>query len=178
MQLISTILAALLVGLFSIHMSRGIREVQNDMWQNETLTQVTGVGQDILEHIVRRPFDENTDESKKNPLVYPVITSAVMLTADASFGGCTGLDLVTPTCDDIDDFDGLTVTRTIDNIPFQVLIAVQYVNPDDPSEASASKTVAKEVSLTITTPFIKVGGNNLEMKLSRVATYNRHMTAP
>jgi hypothetical protein len=178
MQLVSTIAAILLVGLFTIHMSTGIRQVQNDMWQNEALTQVTGIAEEVIEYILHRPFDENTDESKIDPLSYPVITSASQLTAAASFGGCTTLDLVDPTCDDIDDFDGLTFTRSVENIPYTVEVAVQYVNPSDPSEASAAKTVAKEVTLTISTPLIQVGGNDFEIKISRVATYNRHMTAP
>lgn len=178
MQLISTILAALLVGLFTIHMSTGIRQVHNDMWQNEVMTQVSGVGQDVLEHVLRRSFDENTDESKINPLSYPVITSAAQLTSDANFGGCTSLDLVTPTCDDIDDFDGLSVTKTSNGFPFTVDIQVQYVNPDDPTQVSSSRTVAKEVQVTVTTPMLTIGGNPIEVKMSRVVTYNRHMTAP
>ncbi|NNF04186.1 MAG: hypothetical protein HKN17_06945 [Rhodothermales bacterium] len=72
----------------------------------------------------------------------------------------------------------MTISTVSDEFPYTIEISVQYVNPSNPSQASTSKTVAKEVTVTITSPLITIGGNPFEIKMSRVATYNRHMTAP
>ena len=180
MHLLYALIAVMLVGLFSMHMLRGIRDVQTDMWQNEVLTQVTGVGLDVLEHIVRQPFDESTDESKQDPLIYPVINSPVMLTAEAFFGGCgNSLDYVNPACDDIDDFDGTEINAEVEGLPYTITVNVQYVNPNAPATSTGGvKSLAKEVELTITTPLLQAGGQPIQMTMSRVATYNRHLQAP
>ena len=179
MHLLYALIAVMLVGLFSMHMHRGIGGVQTDMWQNEVLTQVSGVGLNILENIVRRPFDENTDESKKDPLTYPVINSAVMLTAETSFGGCTSLEYVNPTCDDVDDFDGLSVDAQVEGLAYTITVNVQYVDPNAPATSTGGvKSLAKEVELTITTPLLQTGGQPIQMTMSRVTTYNRHLASP
>lgn len=178
MHLIYAVLSILLVGLFSMNMFRSMHHVQNKMVVNEVVTELTGAGYDVLEFIGRRPFDENTDESKITPLTYPVINGTNQLTAKVDFEGCTALAVSNPACDDIDDFDGLTVTVGVDGFQYEISIAVNYVDPLNPDTPAAGKTFAKEVALTITNPYLLVGGQPLEVKLKRVYTYNRHITAP
>ena len=179
MHLLYALLAMLLVALFSLNMQRGIHATEQQMIVNEVATQLTGVGVDVLEHIERTPFDENTDESKQVPLEYPVITGTGQLTPDggAQWGGCTSLALSDPSCDDIDDFDGVSVDVDVDGLVYTVEVAVQYVSPATTPATlapSGAQTYAKEVTLTISNPYLLLGGTPLQVELKRVFTYNRH----
>ncbi len=179
MHLIFAVLSIMLVGLFSMNLHRSMHQSQNRMVVNEVVTALTGAGYDVLELIGRLPFDENTDESKKDPLEYPVITSTNQLTPAAEFGGCTALALSNPACDDIDDFHGIpTFTVTADGLEYEIDIVVQYVNPDSPDTPAGGNSYAKEVALTITNPYLRVGDQPLQVNVRRVFTYNRHTTAP
>lgn len=170
MQVIYSLLAIMLLGLFSLNMLRGIHFSQNDMVENEVATQLTSIGTDVLEFIGRTAFDENVDESKISPLSFPIVTNAGQLTT--TFGGCTALEIVNPTCDDLDDFDGLVVTRQAVDLPYTVTIAVRYVDPNNPTQA-LSPSFAKEVRLTITSPLLTVNDTPIPVTLTRVFTYNR-----
>jgi hypothetical protein len=178
MHLIYAILAILLVGLFSMNMHRSMHHTQNSMVVNEVVTQLTGAGYDVLDLIGRQPFDENTDESKQTPLTYPVIGNTGQLTPKADFGGCTALAVWTSGCDDLDDFDGLTIEVDVDGFQYETSIAVGYVDPLDPDSPSGGNSYAKEVTLTISNPYLLIGGQPMEVDLSRVYTYNRHTSSP
>lgn len=178
MHLITAVLSVLLVGLFSTNMFRSMHRTQNKMVLNEVVTALTGAGYDVMELIGRLPFDENTDESKITPLTYPVVTGTNQITAKANFGGCAALAVSNPSCDDIDDFDGLIVTVDADGFEYEVSIDVRYVDPLNPDTPAAGITFAKEVALTISNPYLLVGGQPLEVELKRVFTYNRHVTSP
>ena len=177
MHLLYALLSIMLVGLFSTSMFRSIHHSENKMVLNEVLTELSGAGYNVLEFIGRRAYDENTDESKIFPLVYPVITGTGQLTAAADFGGCASLTYANPTCDDLDDFDGLVVTVTEGGLEYNVSIDVQYVDPLTASP-SLGKAFGKEVTLTITNPYVLVGGAPLEVSLSRAFTYDRHIQSP
>lgn len=178
MHLIYAVVAIMLVGLFSMEMSRSIRHAETKMVLNEVLTQLSGAGYDVLEFAGQFPFDENTDESKQTPLQYPVITSVGELTALADFGGCVGLVFTDPTCDDLDDLDDLQVVVDVDGFEYTVTIDVRYVNANNPDQVYVGKSFAKELALTITNPYLLVGGQPLQVTVSRVFTYNRHIKAP
>ncbi len=177
MHLIYAVLTIMLVGLFSNSMFRSIHRSEVKMVLNEVMTELTGTGYDVLEFIGRREFDENTDESKMSPLVYPVISTAAELTATADFGGCSSLTYSNPACDDIDDFDGLAVDVTTSGLTYSINVDVQYVDPLT-AAPSIGKSYAKEVTLTLTNPYLLVGGAPLEVTLFRVFTYDRHTTSP
>jgi len=179
MHLIYAVLAIMMVGLFSLNMHRSMHQSQNRMVVNEVVTELTGAGYDILELIGRLPFDENTDESKQSPLEYPVINFTSELTPAAQFGGCTAVALEDPACDDIDDFHGIpTFTITVDGLEYEADVAVQYVDPVNPDTPAGGNSYAKEVELTITNPYLLVGGQPIQVNVRRVFTYNRHTTAP
>lgn len=175
MHMIYAVLAIMLVGLFSLNMHRSMHQSQNRMVVNEVVTELTGAGYDVLEFIGRLPFDENTDESKKDPLEYPVINGPNQLTPVGNFGGCAALALVPDDCDDIDDFHNVPdVTIDVDGLEYDVEVAVRYVDPLNPETASAGNSLAKEVALTITNTYLLVGGDPLQVNVKRIFTYNRH----
>ena len=177
MHMIYAVLSIMLVGIFSTNMFRSIHQGELKMITNEVVTELTGAGYSVLEFIGRRAFDENTDESKIDPLVYPVITGTGQLTSIAGFGGCASLTLADPGCDDIDDFDGVTVDVDHGEFVYEVVVDVQYVDPQT-AVPSGSPTYAKEVTLTLTNPYVLIGGQPLQVTVSRVFTYGRHTTSP
>ena len=177
MHLIYAVLAIMLVGLYSMNMHRSMHQTQNKMVVNEVLTQLTGAGYDVVDYIGRRPFDENTDESKQSPLSYPVITGTGFLTPKGSFGGCASLTLSDPACDDIDDFDGLAITVALGGFDYAVEVDVNYVDPNNPSNPATGNSYAKEVAVTISNPYVVVGGQPLEVRVTQVYTYNRHTSS-
>jgi len=178
-SIIYGILAILLLAFLGLNMLRGQLRTEDRMIVNEVATDLSGVAYSILDFIGRTPFDELTDESKREqPVAYPVITSTSGLTPVANFGGCGALTLVNPTCDDIDDFDGLTGTRTVGGLDYTFTVSVRYVVPTAPETAAGGNSYAKEVEVEVSNPHLTMNGAPLPVALRRVFTYNRHTAAP
>lgn len=164
-QVIYSLLALTIVGILGFSVSRGLMSVGQRAYQNETLTQVSGVANEILEDIGSRAFDANTISS--------VPGSVSELTAVAGFGGGCDPEV---SCIDIDDFDGKTLYREREGLDFTVDVRVEYVDQDDPTLVSSTPTFAKQVTLSITTPYVYKENNPdslITMQMSRVFTYNR-----
>jgi hypothetical protein len=163
------ILAMAIVAILSLTVMRASRSTDQSIVLNEMATQASGVGVDVLEAIGRLPFDSETDTTKVTTI--PAVESADELTGEGSFGGCTSF----ADCEDIDDFDGLTTTRTLDGFDYEVEIDVRYVEEDTPDTYSATNTFAKQVRVLITNPHIYFGdpSNLLTIEMRRVFTYQR-----
>lgn len=172
-QLIYSILGLAVAVLFSTMLTRSVHSGGQNIVSNEVLTQMLGVGQDVLEDVGRRalPFDSNTDESKlPQPIDYPVVHYAAQLTPASSFGGCTDFAL----CEDLDDFDGIpSFTRTSEGLDYDVTIEVRYVDEDNPDVEQTSQTFAKEVNVVVSSPSIMIGGDPLSVGYARVFTYDK-----
>lgn len=175
MQTLYSLIALLLVMLLSLNFYQGRNHTQQNMIVNEVLTPFNDLGMELLDHIGRQAFDENTDETKIAEPTWPIVTSPSGLTAEASFGGCTDFW----TCDDIDDFHGLTVNRDLNGLPYTVDISVRYVDELDPDQPTGgAPSYAKEVTLEISTAAIQMGGAPLTVKIGRVYTYDRITSTP
>lgn len=173
-QTLYGILAIMLVMFLSLNVVRGTTSTQQKMILNEVGTLLTGIGMDVLDHIERKPFDRATDESKTaGPPTYPMVTVAAQLTGENTgewgTNACAGFLL----CDDIDDFDGQTVTRDLDGLVYTVEIEVHYVDAATFADSGGTKTFAKEVTVTISNPYLTIGDDPLEVAISRVFTYER-----
>lgn len=178
-QIVYSVLAVLLVVLFALTMQRGRLGTQQRMLVNEVSTQATALADAVLGLAVSLPFDEHSDETKRpRPLSWPVVPDVDALTPASLFGGCTALQVEAPTCDDVDDFHGLTASITSGGVPYEYAVAVRYVEEDDPEEGAASNTFAKEVRVDVWTPHLGVGGGPLVVRARRLATYQRHVQAP
>lgn len=169
MQALYGILAMALVALLSLTAMQATRSTDNRILVNEVATQASGVGIDVLEAIGSLPFDSKTDTTKV--FVFPAVTSADQLTAEADFGGCIAF----VDCEDIDDFDGLTFTRDFDGLDFSVTVAVRYVNEVSPDQYTGTQTYAKEVRLLISNPYVYFTNpsNPLTVEMRRVFSYQR-----
>ena len=169
MQALYGLLAMSLVALLSLTAMQAMRGTDNRIMVNEMATQATGVGVDVLEAIGQLPFDSKTDTTKV--FTFPTVTLPEQLTSAADFGGAADF----ASSEDIDDFDGLTFTRTLDGFAYTVSVEGSYVVETSPSQYSGSQTYAKAVRLLITNPHIFFGdpSNPLTIEMRRVFTYQR-----
>lgn len=158
--------------VLSLNLSNGSRRAAQQMFINEAATQLTGVAYDVLEDIEKQSiaFDQRTDESRyAKPIQFPLVKSRTDLTPEANFGGC----LVYDECRDIDDFDGLQITRSTQDHEFVIDLAVRYVDEAVPTQVSSSQTYAKRISARVTHPSLEINGHPLRVTISRIVTYHR-----
>ncbi len=176
MQAFYGLIAMAIVALVGLTMQRSINGNQQRIVVNEVATDLSGVAVEVLEHIGSKAFDARTDTNKVT--VFPAVTSASQLTSptDATeWGACTNYQL----CEDIDDFDGMMLTRNRDGLEYQITIDVEYVDPDNPDTPSG-KSYAKAVEVAVSNPYMKVGSSNtpLTVNMYRVFTYQRSTKTP
>ena len=174
MQVIYAFIAMLLVALLSLTLQRGIHSTERRQIVNEVSTQLVGVGIDVLEYIGRHPFDYAVDTSRVDLDAiddFPYVTNASQLTPPGSFGGCTNYY----TCQHIDDFEGVTITRNVDGFDYVVDIFVRYVDENSPDTPSAVPTFAKEVRVEISSThlYISSPAYPLTVLIARVFTYEQ-----
>ena len=170
-QMIYSIAAVAMAGALSLSVSRGSVAGKKQVIRHQLVSQVSGVANEILEDIGSKPFDYRTSEAN-----FPTPpNSAAELTQVSNFGGNCDPEL---DCADIDDFHGKTLSRLPGGLPFDVAVTVSYVNEDDPNATASVPTFAKEVTLTITSPFIYHGrpDNLIPITISRVFTYFKNTT--
>lgn len=168
-QVLYTIGALAMAAVLSYMMLFGVTTTAQRTYRNEILTQLTGVAVEILEDIGSHAFDNRTRED-----LYPEqATDSTEFTAAGAFGGVSAATCDT-SCMDIDDFHGLTLTRSREGVDFSVDIAVQYVDANNPTYAASSKSFAKEVTVVITNPNIYRFNNPdslIQIEISRVFSY-------
>ncbi|MFW5973179.1 MAG: hypothetical protein ACOCTG_04240 [Bacteroidota bacterium] len=168
-QTLFSLLAIMLLGLFSLQANRSMFGNEQKMILNEVATQATGVGIELLEEIGSYPYDPATlgvvlEDSEKGLLAETFCNGTCACDPDSPFyNGC----LV------INDFDGKTATRVRDDLTYSVDIDVVYVSESDPSVTSSLPTFSKRVDLKITSPLLYMGSpdNPLTFRMSRVYTH-------
>lgn len=168
MQVFYALIAMLLLALLSLTLQRGTHSAERRQIVNEMTTQLVGVGIDVIEHIGRQPFDSQTDSNKVATV--PPVTNAAQLTPKGSFGGCTDYNA----CEDVDDFDGLTITRDVGGLDFDVVIEINYVDENNPDVQPGFNTFAKEIRLSISSPHLYITKSiPLTVQIARVRAYDR-----
>ena len=179
-QTLYGLIAITLAMMLALNLMRTVTGTQRKMILNEVAMQVTGISVDIMEHLANKSFDENTVETGVDLSNLPLVTSANQLTNPGGFGYnqdgglCDAPNFFyDPDCDDIDDFHGLTLNRTVNGIPYTAEIMVRYVEEDNPSLPAPDHTFAKEVTVKITSPYLLIGNDPIEATFSRVFAYNR-----
>jgi hypothetical protein len=183
-QVIYAVLALGVLGFLTLIMGRSQQAVYYEMYQNEFLTQFTGVATEILEDIGSHPFDYYTEDGQGWNADNPPQITGITQDGGAEWGNaCT----VFVNCD-IDDFDNAgvgTFQRDRNGVTFDVTTEVRYVDENDPTLAAPSdnggRTWMKEVTLTITSPDIYKKNNPdslIEMQMSRVFSYFKTQTGP
>lgn len=168
-QVIYAVAALTVVMLFSMSTQRGRVTGTQEMYVTEARTRMMGVARETVERIARTEmaFDEATDSEKvAEGAVYPYVAGPGELTPGNSFGGCA--DLVA--CDDLDDFHGVSVNGDMEGLPYNVDVAVAYVDALT-GGPTGSQTFAKELTVTVSTPALSLKGETLSVGYSRVFTY-------
>ncbi|MDX1740688.1 MAG: hypothetical protein R3178_05310 [Rhodothermales bacterium] len=177
MQVIYAFIAILLIALLSLTLQRSVHSTERRQIVNEVSTQLVGVGIDVLEDIGRHAFDYEVDTTRADfPLWrddFPYATNPAQLTpiASAEFGNCVDFY----SCDDIDDFHNMTITRVVDGVGFNVDIFVEYVSETTPNVKPGTQTFAKEVRLEISSSalYLSSPANPLTVEISRVFAYDQ-----
>lgn len=169
MQVFYALIAIFILGLLSLTVQRSMHQLDSRMYVNEVVTQASGIATSVIDVIGSRPFDAKTDTLKVTTI--PAVLSSDELTSAAGFGGCATFLL----CEDIDDFDGLVISRELNGFVFTVTISVRYVIPTDPTQTSGSNTFAKEVLVEVSNPYLFVGSqsNPITVPFRRVFSYQK-----
>ena len=141
-----TVLAAVvLLSALILNVNRSILLSSTDYYESEAIMTATSVGQQLLDEISSRAFDENT------------INNYVQ---DVS--GFTGHDSLTfesgelyPNFDDVDDFNGYYRTDSTSRMGnFVSSVIVAYVNPASPDVIQNLKTRMKRISVVVSSPYL------------------------
>ncbi len=171
MQVFYAIIAMTLIALLSITLQRGTHGAFRKKVVNEVATQLTGVGVDVLENIGRKWFDSQVDTTTIP--IFPPVTDPAQLTPKGGFGGCTNYNAPGPACDDVDDYDGMSISRDVDGILYNVDIEVNYVDEANPDYQPGTNTYAKEVQLDISSPYLYFNdpSNPLTVRMTRIFTH-------
>jgi hypothetical protein len=111
------------------------------LYSNEAVIEATGIVQAVFEEIQTKAFDENTvsDAAKERNL----LTSVLSLGKDSSEAVYTDFD-------DIDDYNGLSITDTANVMgQFNLAVWVYYVDETSPYDSSGTRTYIKRVDVSI-----------------------------
>jgi MSHA pilin protein MshD len=137
---------------------------------NNSRVDIMGVslGNSIMEDATSLAFDENTYSA--------AVTSTNSLTAVASLGLDGSESRTNPAgFDDFDDYNGYRTTAKLDTVVvpgttrkfiFNTFCAVDYVDPNNPDNVSATRTYHKRIKLRVFTP-----GMDDTIKLSTIYSY-------
>lgn len=173
MQVLYAFIAMLLVALLSLTLQRGVHSTERRQIVNEISTQLVGVGIDAVEFIGRHPFDSqvDTNDAAVKAKGFPYVQDATELTVSGSFGGCADYY----NCQDMDDYDGMTVSMDVDGLEYDVAIEVRYVQDNSPDTPSGTQTFSKEVRLEISSQYLYLSGpsNPLTVVVARVFSYDQ-----
>lgn len=180
-QIIYALLALALVMILGLNLQRGISRTTEDQTLNEVITQLPGVGTEVLEQIGRTHFDWHTWQygvsTPTRPLCGRVRDDRQSLLsepdpahASSTMGDCADF----ATCPYIEGFYGLDTTIVRGDFEYAVHVdTVRYVDPTNYATPSATQTFAKAVQITVTNPYLYVGdlSNTFSLTMERVFTY-------
>ncbi len=80
-----------------------------------------------------------------------------------------------PNFDDVDDYNNVTLvdTTTMPSVRFNIVGAVTYVDPINPSNDSGSKTFLKRLKVTVTGPYLinPASERNVQITLEQVYAF-------
>ncbi len=111
------------------------------LYSNEAVIEATGIAQAVFEEIQTKAFDENTvsDAAKERNLLTPVGS----LGKDSS-------EVVYTDFDDVDDYNGLSITDSANVMgKFELAVLVYYVDETSPYDSSGTRTFIKRVDISI-----------------------------
>ncbi len=139
-QMMITIGALMLLSIVILRVNTGNLNTQEVLLDNKIEILATSVGNSFIEEAFTKEFDE-----------YTVSMPAELLSnlKPANNLGPEGESY--PNFDDMDDFNGLDITKTIPGVDdFNIKCKVDYVNPINPEIPSLSRTWNKKITVRVT----------------------------
>ncbi|MEM8559762.1 MAG: hypothetical protein AAGG50_18225 [Bacteroidota bacterium] len=143
-QTLLSILAIVVVGMFALGQQQDVASSERAVYEREMQERAAEKVRELLYEVQSLPFDEADIGSPS------IRTNTAGLSAIGPES-----DEPTPSYfDDVDDYNGFTKTVSVSNSatdggsvshPVYLRVAVRYVRPDDPDQASAAQTLAKEI---------------------------------
>ena len=140
-QMMLSIAAMIFLSMLILNVHSSTTDKLIILYSNEAVIEATGIVQAVFEEIQTKAFDENTvsDAAKERNLLTPVLS----LGADSS-------EAVYIEFDDIDDYNGLSITDTANVMgEFELDVLVYYVDETSPYDSSGTRTYIKRVDVTI-----------------------------
>jgi len=141
-DLILVIGGLLILSMFTLSINNSIRENQTTLYSSESILNALAIAQKFIEEAEALRFDEN-----KSATIPSSFTNPSRLGPDGNESY--------PHFDDIDDFNGFTVTDTLSgNVPYTIQVRVFYATLSKPDKVSTSRTYFKRMEVTISSPFM------------------------
>jgi hypothetical protein len=139
-----TIGGLLLFSLTSLRFNNAILSTSTADLQNKIYLTAFSLGDDLIEEIKAKSFDQNTVQF---PINNPSGLSAVL-------GPESGE--VYPNFNDVDDYNGYTRNISAPNAEdYVVSCVVQYVQSSNQDAVSSTPTFFKKVTVTVTSPYMQ-----------------------
>ncbi|MDD5765355.1 MAG: hypothetical protein PHW79_03740 [Candidatus Marinimicrobia bacterium] len=124
----------------------------------ESQTVAASIADGVIETAVTKGFDEAT--------VSTILSGGLTSLTEPNLLGAESGE-VYPDFDDIDDFDGFTMSDTaVNGIQFEITSTVGYVSEDDPVNLQSDQTYLKRLNVTVSSEFIPE-----PVTISRVFSY-------
>jgi len=140
-QMMLSIGAMIFLSMLIINVHSSTIDKMIILYSNEAVIEATGIAQAVFEEIQTKAFDENTvsDAAKERNLLTPLGS----LGKDSS-------EVVYTDFDDIDDYNGLSITDTANVMgQFNLAVWVYYVDETSPYDSSGIRTYIKRVDISI-----------------------------
>ena len=141
--------AVILFGVLLLPAKRASINRDQIMISSEATMTATAVGQELIEEIYDRKFDENLGPGIKDSSVNQLSTTMGLETAKGDTAGKLN------TYDDIDDFNGYTRTVPTPRLGnFVDSVKVYYVTEDQPDVIAGSKQWLKRIDVKVRNQYI------------------------
>jgi hypothetical protein len=140
-QMMLSIAAMIFLSMLILNVHSSTTDKLIILYSNEAVIEATGIVQAVFEEIQTKAFDENTvsDAAKERNLLTPVLS----LGKDSS-------EVVYTDFDDIDDYNGLSITDSANVMgKFNLAVLVYYVDETSPYDSSGTRTYIKRVDISI-----------------------------
>jgi len=140
-QMILSIAGMIFLSMLILNVHSSTTDKLIILYSNEAVIEATGIVQAVFEEIQTKAFDENTvsDAAKERNLLTPLGS----LGKDSS-------EVVYTDFDDIDDYNGLSITDTANVMgQFNLAVWVYYVDETSPYDSSGIRTYIKRVDISI-----------------------------
>jgi hypothetical protein len=144
-ELLLSVAAAGLLALSTLTVNRLANAHADGLVQRQMEFAALQVAQDLIEEAKNKAFDENVVNDR------PTSLPGGFTGGPLGHGATEGY----PNFDDVDDYNGLSLTVNNALGQFQVSVAVDYVEDTSPDVPVTSKTFYKRMKVTVTSPYLQ-----------------------